>query len=247
MQLKIILDGLAGEVTDKQREILERASDKMLNLNNLVTELLDLSRIESGLVAHEKEKVDLTALLQDQVAFHTPYGEEKGISISLTTEGELPWLLANPVHLEEVFSNLITNAIKYSPSGGQIGIKAEVQNDYIHIDVEDTGYGMEEAELDKGLHPLLSGKRRKHQINSRHRSRPFHCQVNRRLHARQHQCPQQTGPKGQPSPFCSPAPEYKGPAKATEKGCITVAQGFSTKPCCLASLANIIAMPAQRK
>jgi PAS domain S-box-containing protein len=63
MQLKIILDGLAGETTEKQREILERASDKMLNLNNLVTELLDLSRIESGLVAHETETVDIHALL----------------------------------------------------------------------------------------------------------------------------------------------------------------------------------------
>ncbi len=49
MQIKVILDGLAGDVTDKQREILGRASEKILSLTNMVTELLDLSRIEAGL------------------------------------------------------------------------------------------------------------------------------------------------------------------------------------------------------
>ena len=76
MQLKIILDGLAGETTPKQREILERATEKMLNLNNLVTELLDLSRIEAGLVAQEKELVDVAGLLDEQKTFHTPYAQK---------------------------------------------------------------------------------------------------------------------------------------------------------------------------
>ena len=149
MQLKIILDGLAGDVTDKQREILERASDKMLNLNNLVTELLDLSRIESGLVAHEKERVNMGALLEEQIAFHRPYAQEKGIDLNLENNGEIPWLLANPQHLEEIFSNLITNGIKYSPEGGKLSLKTGVENDYLTVEVEDTGYGMQPEDLDK--------------------------------------------------------------------------------------------------
>ena len=63
MQMKVILDGLAGEVTDKQREILERASGKMQNLTNMVSELLDLARIEAGLVTNEKETIDIQAFL----------------------------------------------------------------------------------------------------------------------------------------------------------------------------------------
>ncbi len=61
MQLKVILDGLAGEVTEKQRSILNRASEKISNLSRLASELLDLSRIESGLISLEREPVDMAA------------------------------------------------------------------------------------------------------------------------------------------------------------------------------------------
>lgn len=149
MQLKIILDGLAGDVTDKQREILERASDKMLNLNNLVTELLDLSRIESGLVTHEKERVDIATLLQEQVTFHQPYASKKKICINLEIEGQLPFILANPRHLEEVFSNLITNAIKYSPEGRAIKLYAAIKNEYLQIRIIDSGFGIREEDIEK--------------------------------------------------------------------------------------------------
>lgn len=149
MQLKIILDGLAGETTPKQREILERASEKMLNLNNLVTELLDLSRIESGLVAHEKEQVDVAALLGEQQKFHRPYAEKKRMRLELAIHGELPPLLANPRHMDEVLSNLITNAIKYSPEGGTITISAAAQEDVLNIRVADTGFGIAREDLDK--------------------------------------------------------------------------------------------------
>ncbi len=149
MQLKVILDGLAGETTEKQREILERASDKMLNLNNLVTELLDLSRIESGLVAHEKELVDITVLLHEQVSFHQPYAQKKDITILLDIQNKLPNILANPRHLDEVFSNLITNGIKYSPDGGTIEITADTENDFLRIQVADSGFGINQDDQEK--------------------------------------------------------------------------------------------------
>lgn len=149
MQLKNISDGLAGPVTGKQQEILHRASEKILNLNNLVTELLDLSRIESGLIAHEKEAVDLGQLLTDQKSFHSPYAEEKKITIELNCPADLPSILANRQNIEEVFSNLITNAIKYSPVDGSITITAAKENEYLKIQVGDTGYGISAEELDK--------------------------------------------------------------------------------------------------
>ena len=149
MQLKNISDGLAGPVTDKQLEILNRASEKILNLNNLVTELLDLSRIESGLIAHEKEAVALGQLLLDQKAFHSPYAEEKKIAIHLNCPSDLPPILANRQNMEEVFSNLITNAIKYSPAGGSITITAAKENEYLKIQVADTGFGITGEDLHK--------------------------------------------------------------------------------------------------
>jgi PAS domain S-box-containing protein len=149
MQLKIISDGLAGEVTEKQQEILQRASEKILNLNNLVTELLDLSRIESGLISHEKEQVDMANLLSEQQVFHDPYGKEKEITIQLNCPSELPSILANRQNIEEVFSNLITNAIKYSPVGGSITISVVAENEYLKIQLADTGYGISSEDLEK--------------------------------------------------------------------------------------------------
>lgn len=149
MQLKIILDGLAGEVTDKQREILERASGKVLNLNNLVTELLDLSRIESGLIAHEKEQVDMAAMLRDQQSFHSPYAMEKKITIQLDCPAQLPVILANRQNMEEVLANLITNAIKYSPEGATVSLLAVAENEYLKMVVSDTGYGIGADDLAK--------------------------------------------------------------------------------------------------
>ena len=67
MQLKVILDGLAGDITDKQQEILTRASKKIHSLVDMASELLDLAKIESGLIHLEKEGVQFNELLQDQV------------------------------------------------------------------------------------------------------------------------------------------------------------------------------------
>lgn len=149
MQLKIILDGLAGDVTEKQREILERASDKMLNLNNLVTELLDLSRIESGLVAHETERIKIADFLTEQQEFHQPYALENDMTIVVDIEENLPDLMASPTHLEEICSNLVTNSIKYSPRGGSIKIAATTRDDYLCLEFSDTGFGISQEDLDK--------------------------------------------------------------------------------------------------
>lgn len=149
MQLKNIKDGLAGEVTDKQAEILTRASEKILNLNELVTELLDLSRIESGLISHEKEKVDIAELLQQQQSFHGPYAEGKEIKIHVKCEENLPQLMANRLNLEEVLSNLITNSIKYSPQKAVIDLSAVGENEYVKLILKDTGYGIGKEDLEK--------------------------------------------------------------------------------------------------
>ncbi len=149
MQMKVILDGLAGEVTDKQREILERASGKIHNLTNMVSELLDLARIESGLVINEKEAIQVQSLLNDQIAFHQAAAEAKNIRLHLEKLPALPTIQASAQGMDEVFTNLITNAIKYSPKDGLISLSAAVENDYVVITVRDTGFGIPEEDLEE--------------------------------------------------------------------------------------------------
>ncbi len=142
MQLQVILDGLAGEVTEKQRAILARASEKINNLSRLAAELLNLARIESGLISLEREPVDMAALIRDQVSFHLPRAESESILLESDLSETLPPVLANRQNMEEVVSNLITNAIKYSPGGGRVTISASAGADFLWFRVQDTGLGI---------------------------------------------------------------------------------------------------------
>ena len=149
MQLKVILDGLAGPVTEKQEEILNRSSEKIHALSNLSTELLDLAKIESGLITQEKEKFDIRSLLEEQVAFFQPTAAAKGIKLELDSLPDLPPILANKGNIEEVFSNLITNAINYTPENGKVSILAVVVKTHLCVSISDTGFGIPEEDLPK--------------------------------------------------------------------------------------------------
>ena len=142
MQIQIVLDGLAGDLTEKQRDILTRAHLKIENLANMTTELLDLARIESGLITLERQPVDLADVIRDQVAFHLPFATSASIEMVVDVPETLPPVLANRRNMEEVLSNLITNAIKYSPDGGQVMVSAAIVNDYLCIRLKDTGMGI---------------------------------------------------------------------------------------------------------
>ncbi len=149
MQLQVILEGLAGDLTPKQREILERAYEKIGNLAQMTTELLDLATIESGLIVSERSLLDMAAIIRDQVEFHRPKAESESICLIAEIPESLPPIRANRRNMEEVLSNLLTNAIKYSPNGGVVTVSAEAAGDYFALRVRDTGLGMNEEETKK--------------------------------------------------------------------------------------------------
>jgi PAS domain S-box-containing protein len=146
-QMKIILDGLAGDVTDKQRQILERASGKINNLVNLVSELLDLAKIEAGIVGRDREALDLKEILEEQIDFHKAAAAQKNIGIELKIEENTPKIEADKQGIEEVLTNLITNAVKYSPMGSEVVVTAGLEGEFASIRVGDNGYGIPEEDL----------------------------------------------------------------------------------------------------
>ncbi|MCP4020354.1 MAG: response regulator, partial [Desulfobacteraceae bacterium] len=129
MQLNVVLDGLAGDLTDKQQEILSRNHDKIKSLTTLTSELLDLSKIESGLINQEREELDLVEIMKEQVDFYTDKASSKSIKISSCAKKENIHIMGNKENIEEVFSNLISNAIRYTPDGGKICVDIESKND----------------------------------------------------------------------------------------------------------------------
>ena len=146
-QIKVIQDGLAGDVTQKQGEILGRASEKINGLVSLSSELLNMASREAGLVALEKTECDMTEVLKDQVDFHQPKAQAKGIQLKLDLLPDLPPVLANKQNMEEVLSNLIANAINYTPGKGKITVSARPKKHHLCISVSDTGLGIAEEEL----------------------------------------------------------------------------------------------------
>lgn len=147
MQLTVVLDGLAGDLTEKQTDILSRTCERIKSLTRLAAELLDLSKIESGLINQDREELDLQDLVRRQVDLYSEKAGSKGIELSMTLPGEDIRMLGNRINIEEVVSNLISNAIRYSPGGGQVTVGVENKSDCMVIFVSDTGLGIPASEI----------------------------------------------------------------------------------------------------
>ena len=137
----------AVEVTTRQQEILDRASAKVKSLVTLSSELLDLARIESGLISQEKEQLNLSDILEDQVAFHGAAAQAQKISLELEPLPKLAPVFVDRRNMEEVFSNLISNAINYTPEGGRVVVAAAMESGYLRASVSDNGIGMASEDL----------------------------------------------------------------------------------------------------
>jgi PAS domain S-box-containing protein len=148
-QLKIILDELAGPVTEKQKEVLFRASERINELIQLSSDLLDLARIESGLVSQEKQQMDISASIAEQVQFYQETANAGDITLTYEKHEDPPKIMANPTNINEVLSNLISNAIRYSPEGGKVSVSTEIENDSLVMRVKDTGLGIPEEDRER--------------------------------------------------------------------------------------------------
>ena len=141
-QIKVVQDELAGSVTLKQKEILGRVSEKIDGLVTLSSELLNLAKKEAGLATLARAQCNMAEILKEQVDFHCQKARDKGIRLELDPLPDLPLVFANKQNMEEVLSNLITNAINYTPGEGKIIVSARPENLYLCISVSDTGLGM---------------------------------------------------------------------------------------------------------
>jgi two-component system, OmpR family, phosphate regulon sensor histidine kinase PhoR len=149
-QLAIVIRDMVGEETLQDQHILSRAQEKTKGLISLIGDLLDLSRIEEGIICHEPQPVRIEEVLKNIIDFLKPSIQKKNQSlIFLQPEYALPELIADPIALESIFGNLITNAINYTQDGGEINVMVDRVGIHIRIRVKDNGFGIADKYLDK--------------------------------------------------------------------------------------------------
>jgi two-component system, OmpR family, phosphate regulon sensor histidine kinase PhoR len=144
----VLLEGLAGALEEKQRDFIGRGTKKIDALLDLIKDLLDVAKIEAGQFRQHKVLTDIGRILDEIMTLMRPRAEEQGVELALACEN-LPPVQADPKSLEEVFNNLISNAVNYSPDGGKVTVNARGLGEYIEVSVEDTGVGISPEELPK--------------------------------------------------------------------------------------------------
>lgn len=145
--LSAYLSGAAGNDPQMNRQMLERAKARAHSLLDLVNDLLQFSRLESKRVERKKELLDLTDILVNTVELLRNQSEANEIRISLDLPEKLPLVEADRAEMEQLFTNLISNAIKYNVKNGKVAISAGPVNHYLNIRIEDTGIGIDKEHL----------------------------------------------------------------------------------------------------
>jgi len=161
---EMLVDGEADDEATR-KEFYEIIQTQAQRLNRLIEDILNISRIESGLIKVTKEPISLAILIEQQMSMIQKYAEEKNITVSRQTPIIFDQVYADKDMLSQVIVNLLSNAIKYTPPGGSVRIATEVDEaaGRVRVTVTDTGVGIPEEELGR-----LFGKFYRVAANNKH-------------------------------------------------------------------------------
>ena len=145
---EILINGAGGELSEEQREYLEivtRSSQRMLRL---IDDLLLLSRLETHSITIEVKPLDLVALIKESQLELSMAADSAGVTLKLNT-ADGPPILGDRGRLRQVIDNLVNNALKFTPPGGEVTVEAIREEESWIIKVADTGIGIPEEDLER--------------------------------------------------------------------------------------------------
>jgi PAS domain S-box-containing protein len=137
--LALMRNRVDREKGEHARSVVER---QVTQLSRLVGDLMDAARLSQGKLALRLERVQVGAIIEAAVHVVQPSLEERQLRLAIRVPEEPVWLTADPARLQQVFSNLLTNAAKFTDAGGQLGIRVEVTEGAVAVHVSDTGRGI---------------------------------------------------------------------------------------------------------
>jgi signal transduction histidine kinase len=144
----LLLDGIAGELTARQREFIERTRSAAQHLNELLDDLLDLAKLESGTLDLNLEQTSIGHLIRDVAATVSPSAQSAGSELRLDLAGAPPDITTDARALRQILLNLLSNAIKFGGSG-PVDVRCTRELDQVRIDVTDRGAGVEPGDAER--------------------------------------------------------------------------------------------------
>ena len=124
--LEFLSDGSSGPLNDQQREHLQIVAESSQQIVTCIDDLLDISRMESGKLTLEQKPDCVSSLIQTTVTSLSPVAELHGIELHASTESDLPQVVIDRRRIIQVLTNLVNNALKFTPKGGRVEVTAEV-------------------------------------------------------------------------------------------------------------------------
>ncbi|WP_295406284.1 ATP-binding protein [uncultured Thiocystis sp.] len=145
----LIREGKGGEISPAQHKMLDTVSRNATRLARIVAELLDISRIEENKLVLERMPVSLSRIVREIADEQQPYLDSRGHTLTLELAEDLPLVNGDLDRLSQVVINLLGNAVKYTPDGGQIKIAVQARDGQVHLEVSDNGIGIRQEDLGK--------------------------------------------------------------------------------------------------
>jgi signal transduction histidine kinase len=143
----LMLMGAAGELSDPQNRYLQVIKSNADRLHELVNDLLDISRIETGRTKLDLRPLDIAQIVNQVISEHVQgliQAKEKHLQVTADMKAALPLVNGDQTAVIQILTNLLDNALNYTLADGEIQIKAEARDNYVYISVKDSGIGITE-------------------------------------------------------------------------------------------------------
>jgi len=144
---EVILGGMVGEVQEKQKEMITRSRNRLEGLLNLINDWLDVARLSGGQIVDKLKRLSLKKVIKKLIEDTQPLAQKNDVSLEFGPSSENDLVQGDEETLEQVFSNLITNAIRYNKPKGKVVITIKENKDFISAEVKDTGIGIAKEHL----------------------------------------------------------------------------------------------------
>ncbi len=155
MAMHLLLEEKVGRLTEKQAELLVAAREDADRLDRILEDLLDISRMESGKVPIEYRSADPILLVGEAAKSFRSAARDRGVILRVDLPARLPEVRVDAARIGHVFENLLSNALKYTPAGGEVVLSAAAEPEVVRFRVADTGSGIPQRYLSRVFDPFF--------------------------------------------------------------------------------------------